>query len=197
VSGAWSPWDPEGQRPSEPSGRHEGPDPEPIVRTVRVAFLFAGMVVAVIVNAGLNRLDGPPAGSATPLAGLAVTAVVAVAVLAVLLGAGLALRPARLLVAGKRALAHPDPRRRRPLAERARAIGFRGLAMGWASQALVFGLLPAFAGLVLELLHGRRWELLAFAGASLLAGFVYQLQVTGAVRLAVDDPELRASYGAR
>jgi hypothetical protein len=194
VSGAWSPWDPEGQRPAEPSGRHEGPDPEPIVRTVRVAFLFAGMVVAVMVNAGLNRLEGPPA---TPVAGPAVTAVVAVAVLAVLLGAGLALRPARLLVAGKRALDHPDPRQRQPRAERARAIGFRGLALGWASQALVFGLLPAFAGLVLELLHGRRWELLAFAGVSVLAGFVYQLQVTGAVRLAVDDPELQASYGAR
>ena len=61
----------------------------------------------------------------------------------------------------------------------------------------VIGLLPALAGLMLELLHGRRWELLAFAGVSLLAGFVYQLQVTGAVRLAVDDPELRASYGSR
>jgi hypothetical protein len=194
MSGAWSPWDPEGHRPPEPSGRDKGPDPEPIVRTVRIAFLFAGMVVAVMVNAGLNRLEGPPA---TPVAGPAVTAVVAVAVLAVLLGAGLALRPARLLVAGKRALDHPDPRQRQPRAERARAIGFRGLALGWASQALVFGLLPAFAGLALELLHGRRWELLAFAGVSLLAGFVYQLQVTGAVRLAVDDPELQASYGAR
>jgi hypothetical protein len=118
-------------------------------------------------------------------------------VLAVLLGAAWALRPARLLVAGKRALDHPDPRQRRPRAERAKAIGFRGLAMGWAGQALVIGLLPAFAGLALELLHGRRWELLAFAAASLLAGFVYQLQVTGAVRLAVDDPDLRASYGSR
>jgi len=69
--------------------------------------------------------------------------------------------------------------------------------MGWAGQALVFGLLPVFAGLVLELLHDRQWELLAFAGISLLAGFVFQLQVAGAVRLAVDDPELRASYGSR
>jgi hypothetical protein len=193
VSGGWSPLDPEGLRPPQPPGRDKGPDPEPIVRTVRVAFLFAGMVVAVMVNAGLNRLGAP----AAPLTGLAVTAVVAVAVLAVLLGAGLALRPARLLVAGKRALDHPDPRQRRPRAERARAIGFRGLAMGWAGQALLFGLLPAFAGLVLELLHGRRWELLAFAAVSLLAGFVYQLQVTGAIRLAVDDPELQASYGSR
>ena len=192
MSHTWQPWGPEGSRPQEGAGRDRGPDPEPIVRTVRVAFLVAGMVVAVMVNAGLNRLGTP----AAPVASLAVTAVVAVAVLAVLLGAGLALRPARLLVAGKRALDHPDPRQRRPRAERARAIGFRGLALGWASQALVFGLLPAFAGLVLELLHGRRWELLAFAGISLLAGFVFQLQVAGAVRLAVDDPELRASYGS-
>jgi hypothetical protein len=196
VSDVWHPLDPEGSRPQEPVGGDKGPDPEPIVRTVRVAFLLAGMVVAVMVNAGLNRLDGP-ATSTAPVAGLAATAVVAVAVLAVLVGAGLALRPARLLVAGKRALDHPDPRQRRPRAERARAIGFRGLAIGWASQALVFGLVPAFAGLVLELLHGRRWELLAFAGISLLAGFVFQLQVAGAVRLAVDDPELRASYGSR
>jgi hypothetical protein len=178
VSDVWHPLDPEGSRPQEPVGGDKGPDPEPIVRTVRVAFLLAGMVVAVMVNAGLNRLDGP-ATSTAPVAGLAATAVVAVAVLAVLVGAGLALRPARLLVAGKRALDHPDPRQRRPRAERARAIGFRGLAIGWASQALVFGLVPAFAGLVLELLHGRRWELLAFAGISLLAGFVFQLQVEG------------------
>jgi hypothetical protein len=196
MSDPFSPWDPEGSRPPKPSGRDEGPDPEPIVRTVRVAFLLAGMVVAVIVNAGLNRLTDSPAPVAGT-AGLPVSAVVGVVVLAVLLGAAWALRPARLLLAGKRALQHPDPRLRRPRAERAKAIGFRGLAMGWAGQALVIGLLPAFAGLVLELLHGRRWELLAFAAASLLAGFFYQLQVTGAVRLAVDDPDLRASYGSR
>jgi hypothetical protein len=196
MSDGWHPLDPEGMRQHEPSGRDQGPDPEPIVRTVRVAFLFAGMVVAVMVSAGLNALGGPGA-VAVPVAGMAVSAVVGVAVLALLLGAGLALRPARLLVAGKRALEHPDPRLRRPRAERARAIGFRGLAMGWASQALVFGLLPAFAGMVLELLYHRQWELLAFAAVSLLAGFVYQLQVAGAVRQAVDDPELRASYGSR
>jgi hypothetical protein len=192
MSDVWHPLDPEGSRPPEPAGQDRGPDPEPIVRTVRVAFLLAGMVVAVMVNAGLAGLGGPSA----PAAGMAVTGVVAVAVLAVLGGAWLALRPARLLVAGKRALDHPDPRLRRPRAERARAIGFRGLAMGWAGQALVFGLLPAFVGLVLELLYDRQWELLAFAGISLLAGFVFQLQVAGAVRQAVDDPELRASYGA-
>jgi hypothetical protein len=195
MSDVWHPLDPEGSRP-EPSGRDRGPDPEPIVRTVRVAFLLAGMVVAVTVNAGLNGPGGPSA-AAGPVAGTAVTGLVAVAVLVVLLGAWLALRPARLLVAGKRALDHPDPRLRRPRAERARAIGFRGLAMGWASQALVFGLLPVFAGLVLELLYDRQWELLTFAGVSLLAGFVFQHQVAGAVRLAVDDPELRASYGSR
>jgi hypothetical protein len=196
MSDVWHPLDPEGSRPPEVSGREQGPDPEPIVRTVRVAFLLAGMVVAVMVNAGLNGLGGPSA-PALPITGTAVTAVVAVAMLAVLGGAWLALRPARLLVAGKRALDHPDPRLRRPRAERARAIGFRGLAMGWASQALVFGLLPAFAGLVLELLYDRQWQLLTFAGVSLLAGFVFQLQVAGAVRLAVDDPDLRASYGSR
>ena len=196
MSDVWHPLDPEGSRPKEPSGQDRGPDPEPIVRTVRIAFLLAGMVVAVMVNAGLNGPGGPSA-PAGPIAGTAVTGVVAVAVLAVLGGAWLALRPAKLLVAGKRALDHPDPRLRRPRAERARAIGFRGLAMGWASQALVFGLLPAFAGLVLELLYDRQWQLLTFAGVSLLAGFVFQLQVAGAVRLAVDDPDLRASYGSR
>ena len=195
MSDVWHPLDPEGSRPPEAPGREQGPDPEPIVRTVRVAFLLAGMVVAVMVNAGLNGLGGPSV--AAPVGRPAVTAVMAVAVLAVLGGAWLALRPARLLVAGKRALDHPDPRLRRPRAERARAIGFRGLAMGWATQALVFGLLPVFAGLVLELLYDRQWELLTFAGISLLAGFVFQHQVAGAVRLAVDDPELRASYGSR
>jgi len=192
VSDVWHPLDPEGSRPAEPTGRDRGPDPEPIVRTVRVAFLFAGMVVAAMVSAGLSKL-----GAVAEPVGVVVTAVVAVAVLAVLVGAGLALRPARLLVAGKRALDHPDPRLRRPRAERARAIGFRGLAMGWAGQALVFGLFSAFTGLALELLYDRQWELLTFAAVSLLAGFVFQLQVTGAVRLAVDDPELRASYGSR
>jgi hypothetical protein len=195
MSDVFSPWDPERSRPTEPSGEDRGPDPEPIVRSVRIAFLLAGMLVAVVVNAGLNRLTGtaPVAGAV----GLPLSAVVAVVVLTILLGAAWALRPARLLLVGKRTLEHPDPRQRRPRAERARAMGFRGLAMGWATQALVVSLLPAMAGLMLELLHGRHWELLAFAGASLLAGFVYQLQVTGAVRLAVDDPELRASYGSR
>ena len=59
MSDVWHPLDPEGSRPPEVSGREQGPDPEPIVRTVRVAFLLAGMVVAVMVNAGLNGLGGP------------------------------------------------------------------------------------------------------------------------------------------
>ena len=54
MSDVWHPLDPEGSRPKEPSGQDRGPDPEPIVRTVRIAFLLAGMVVAVMVNAGLN-----------------------------------------------------------------------------------------------------------------------------------------------
>ena len=124
MSDVWHPLDPEGSRPQEPSGQDRGPDPEPIVRTVRVAFLLAGMVVAVMVNAGLNGLGGPSV--ATSVGRPAVTAVMAVAVLAVLGGAWLALRPARLLTVGKRALAHPDPRQRRPRAERARAIEDRG-----------------------------------------------------------------------
>src|SRR5512132_2135779 len=118
MSDVWHPFDPEGSRPPpEAPGREQGPDPEPIVRTVRVAFLLAGMVVAVMVNAGLNGLGGPAV--AAPVGRPAVTAVVALAVLAVLGGAWLALRPTRLLTVGKRALAHPDPRQRRPRAERA------------------------------------------------------------------------------
>ena len=194
MSDVWDPWDPKGSRSHEPAGRDRGPDPEPIVRSVRIAFLLAGMLVTVLVNAGLHRLvGGPSAVEAGPL----VTAAVAVLVLAVLAVAAWAFRPSRLLLVGKRALDHPDPRQRQPRAERARAMGFRGLALGWATQAMLLGLVPAFAGLFLQSLHGVAWELLAFAAVSLLAGFFYQHQVTGAVRLAVDDPELQASYGAR
>jgi len=194
MSDRWDPWDPEGSRPPEPTGQERGPDPEPIVRSVRIAFLLAGMLVTMLVNAGLHRLvAGAPQVQAAPL----VTGAVALVVLAVLAVAAWAFRPSRLLRVGKRALDHPDPRQRRPRAERARAMGFRGLAMGWATQAMLLGLVPAFAGLFLESLHGLAWELLAFAAVSLLAGLLYQHEVTGAVRLAVDDPELRASYGAR
>ncbi len=190
MSNVWTPWDPEGSRSREPS-RERGPDPEPIVRTVRVGFLFAGMVVAVMVNAALHTaLTGTSPN-------LAITGMVAAVVLAVLGLAAWAFRPARLLLVGKRALRTPDRRELQPRAERARAMGFRGLAMTWATQAMVLCFLPALAGLVLELAHGVDWELLAFAGMSLLAGFLFQYQVAGAVRRAVDDPELRARYGPR
>jgi cbb3-type cytochrome oxidase subunit 3 len=192
VSNVWTPWDPEGSRLPEPSRQEQGPDPEPIVRTVRIGFLLAGILVAVMVNAGLH---GPASPGATP--NLAITGTVAVIVLVVLGLAAWAFRPARLLLVGKRALHTPDRRDLRPRAERARAMGFRGLAMSWATQAMVLCLLPVLAGLALELAHGHHWELLTFAGMSLLAGFLFQFQVAGAVRQAVDDPELRARYGSR
>jgi uncharacterized membrane protein YdfJ with MMPL/SSD domain len=192
VSNVWTPWDPEGSRFREPSRQEQGPDPEPIVRTVRIGFLFAGMLLAVMVNAALH---GVASLGTSP--NLAVTATVAAVVLAVLGLAAWAFRPARLLLVGKRALRTPDRRELQPRAERARAMGFRGLAMSWATQAMVLCLLPAVAGLALKLAHGTAWELLAFAGMSLLSGLLFQFQVAGAVRQAVDDPELRARYGPR
>jgi hypothetical protein len=191
VSNVWTPWDPEGHRFREPSGEERGPDPEPIVRSVRIGFLLAGILVAVMVNAGIHS-DGT---GSTP--NLTVTGIVGVVVLAILGVAGWAFRPARLLSVGKKALNTLDQRELRPRAERARAMGFRGLAMTWAGQAMVLSFLPALAGLTLDLAHGDRWELLAFAGMSMIAGFLLQLQVAGAVRQAVDDPEMRARYGSR
>jgi hypothetical protein len=191
VSDVWSPWDPEGSRPGGKEPGRDGPDPEPIVRQVRIGFLFAGILAAAMVHAGLTRLAGDHVRGAE----LAVTGAVAVIVLAVMGVAVWALRPSRLLVVGKRALDTPDPRERRPRAERARAMGFRGLAMGWAGQAVLLGMVPVTVGLVLHVLHGSVWELLVFAGLSLLAGFVFQHEVSDAVRRAVDDPELRDSYG--
>jgi hypothetical protein len=191
VSDIWSPWDPEGSRPRGDEPGKDGPDPEPIVRLVRIGFLLAGMLVAAMVHAGLTRL----AGDRVQGGELAVTGTVAVIVLAVMGVAAWALRPNRLLVVVKRALHTPDPRQRRPRAEQARAMGFRGLAMSWAGQAVLLGMVPATVGLVLQVLHGYVWELLVFAGLSLLAGFVFQHQVSDAVRRAVDDPELRDSYG--
>jgi hypothetical protein len=192
VSDVWTPWDPEGSRPGDGPGQ-EGPDPEPIVRQVRIGFLFAGILVAAMVHAGLTRMAGERIRGA---GSLAVTASAAVLVVAILGVAAWALRPSRLLVAGKQALRTSDPRERRPRAERARAMGFRGLAMGWAGQAVLLGLIPAAVGLVLQVMHGYAWELFAFAGLSLLAGLVFQREVSDAVRLAVNDPELRDSYGA-
>lgn len=192
MSNVWSPWDPEGHRFPEPSGEERGPDPEPIVRSVRIGFLLAGILVAAMVNAGVH---GQSAGGGTP--NLAVTGIVGAVVLGILAVAGWAFRPARLLSVGKKALNTLDQRELRPRAERARAMGFRGLAMTWAGQAMVLCFLPALAGLALELAHGDDWELLAFAATSLVAGFLLQLQVAGAVRQAVDDPEMRARYGSR
>jgi hypothetical protein len=194
VSNVWTPWDPEGHRLPEPSGDERGPDPEPIVRSVRIGFLLAGILVAAMVNAVNAGMRG---GTATGSSNLAVTGTVAGVVLAILGVAGWAFRPSRLLSVGKRALNTLDQRELRPKAERARSMGFRGLAMTWASQALVLCFLPAVAGLGLELAHGDHWELLAFAGISMVAGFLLQHQVAGAVRQAVDDPDLRARYGSR
>jgi hypothetical protein len=191
VSNVWTPWDPEGHRYPEPSGEERGPDPEPIVRSVRIGFVLAGILVAAMVNAGVH--SQPLGGTAN----LAVTAIVGVVVLAILGVAGWAFRPARLLSVGKKALNTLDQRELRPRAERARAMGFRGLAMTWAGQAMVLSFLPALAGLALGLSHGDHWELLTFAGISLIAGFLLQLQVAGAVRQAVDDPDMRARYGSR
>lgn len=191
MSNVWTPWDPEGRRFPEPSGEERGPDPEPIVRNVRIGFLLAGILVAAMVNASIHS----KVAGASP--NLAVTGIVAVVMLAILGVAGWAFRPARLLSVGKKALNTLDRRELRPRAERARAMGFRGLAMTWASQAMVLSFLPALAGLALELAHGDHWELLAFAGMSMIAGFLLQLQVAGAVRQAVDDPEMRARYGSR
>jgi hypothetical protein len=194
VSNVWTPWDPEGHRLPKPSGEERGPDPEPIVRSVRIGFLLAGILVAAMVNAVNAGMHGE-AGSGS--SDLAVTGIVAAVVLGILGIAGWAFRPSRLLSVGKRALNTLDQRELRPKAERARSMGFRGLAMTWASQALVPCFLPAVAGLGLALAHGTHWELLAFAGISVVAGFLLQHQVTGAVRQAVDDPDLRARYGSR
>lgn len=191
MSNVWTPWDPEGHRYPEPSGEDRGPDPEPIVRSVRIGFLLAGFLVAAMVNAGVHSQAA--AGSSN----LTVTGIVGVVVLAILGVAAWAFRPARLLSVGKKALSTLDQRELRPRAERARAMGFRGLAMTWAGQAMVLSFLPALAGLALGLAHGNHWELLAFAGISMIAGFLLQLQVAGAVRQAVDDPDMRARYGSR
>jgi hypothetical protein len=191
VSNVWQPWDPEGHRFPEPSGEERGPDPEPIVRSVRIGFLLAGILVAALVNAASHS---QPAGGAPDLM---VTGIVAAIVLAILGLAYWAFRPDRLLSVGKKALNTLDQRELRPRAERARAMGFRGLAMSWAGQAMVLSFLPALAGLALELTHGDHWEMLAFAGISLIAGFLLQLRIAGAVRQAVDDPEMRARYGSR
>lgn len=194
MSLSFTPWDPEGAPASHEPGRAQAPDPEPIVRAVRITFLFGGLMAAAMLNAGLQQR--PAATGATLGAELAVTGIAAVVVLLALGWGGWAFRPKRLLQVGKRALETPDPRERQPRAEQARAAGFRGLAIGWALQAMVLGFLPVLVGIILHLMHGWVWELLAFTGLGLAAGFLLQHQITGAVRQAVEDPELRAHYGA-
>ena len=192
MADRFSPWDPEGLRPLGP-GEDQGPDPDPIVRRVRLFFALAGMLVAAMVTVGLNPVAATSTIAPPETWVFAAMAVVLVAIL------GLALRnlrPDRLLVAGKRALDEPNPLQRRPRAERARAMGFAGLALGWSMQAIALAMLPVLTGLLLKLLHGLAWPLLGFAGLGVVAGTLFQRLIVKAVRLAVDDPELRAAYGS-
>ena len=60
MSDVWYPLDPEGSRPPEAPGREQGPDPEPIVRTVRVAFLLEAVEVEQLAEgAGRAELEQP------------------------------------------------------------------------------------------------------------------------------------------
>jgi lysylphosphatidylglycerol synthetase-like protein (DUF2156 family) len=184
MADPFSPWDPQGLRPSGP-GEGQGPDPDPIVRRVRLFF--------AMITVGLNPVAATGTNVPPEAWVFAAMALVLVAILALALRN---LRPDRLLVAGKRALDEPDPRLRRPRAERARSMGFAGLAMGWSMQAIALAMLPVLTGLLLKLLHGLAWPLLAFSGLGVLAGTLFQRLIARAVRLAVDDPELRAAYGS-
>jgi hypothetical protein len=189
----FSPWQPEGLRQSRP-GERDGPDPEPILRRVLIIFALAGMLAAAMVTVGLNPV-GYTSRMLPPQS--AVTATMAV-VLVAILGLGWRnLRPRRLLSAGKRWLEAADPAERAPRAEKARAMGFAGLALSWSMQAIALAELPVLTGLLLKLLHGQVWPLLAFGGLGVGAGVVYQRSIAAAVRLAVDDPELRSAYGSR
>jgi hypothetical protein len=190
MSDGFTPWEPRGLRPGPGT---EGPDPDVIVRRVRLQFLLAGLLAAAMVTTGLN-----PAGFVRPLPpSLAMTAATGLLLLALLAFAWWRLHPDRLVVAGKRALDAPDARRRRPRAEWARATGFAGLATGWAMQAILLALLPVLTGLLLQLLHDETWPLLAFAAVGLAAGVAFQRRIARAVHRAVEDPELRNAYGSR
>jgi hypothetical protein len=183
---AFSPWDPHGL-----SGE-SGPDPERIVRRVRLWFILAGVLAAAMVGVGIHPY-GAPARLYPPSPGM--TAAMGAVLLGLLVLAWRNLRPARLVVLGKRALDAPDPRQRRPRAERAKAMGFGGLALGWAMQAIALAALPVLVGLLLRLLQGELWPLLAFSGMAAAAGFGFQRRIAQAVHQAVDDPELRNAYG--
>ena len=47
MSDGFSPWDPQGLRPSG-QGEDQGPDPDPIVRRVRLFFVLAGMLAGAL-----------------------------------------------------------------------------------------------------------------------------------------------------
>jgi len=190
MADGFTPWEPRGLRPGPGGG---GPDPDVIVRRVRLQFALAGLLAAAMVTTGLH-----PFGAVRPLPpSLAVTGALGVTLLSLLVFAWWRLQPERLVVAGKRALDAPDARARRPRAEWARATGFTGLASGWAMQAILLALLPVLMGLLLELLHGQTWPLLSFAGVGIAAGVAFQRRVARAVHRAVEDPELRNAYGSR
>jgi hypothetical protein len=193
MSGGFSPWDPEGLRPrrrEEP----ERPDPDPIVRRVRLNFLLAGIVAMTMVAVGLRPFGPEEVLSPPSTAALLTMAVVVLAILGV---AWRNLLPSNLVETGKRALRSSDPREFGPRKERAQAMGFVGLAVSWTIQALSLAMLPVFTGLLLQILHRQRWPLLAFAALGFIAGALFQRLVADAVRRAVDDPDLQSAYGSR
>lgn len=185
-------WDPEELRDSRP-GRPSGPDPNRILRRVRLFFVLSAVLALGMVAIGLR-----PLMESAPLVPPSTWAVAAMGLvlLVLLVLAWRNLHPRRLLVAGKRALDAQDPRQRRPKAERARRLGLHGLAMSWAAQAIALAMLPVFTGLLLQILARQNWPLLTFTGAGLVAGALYERRVRAAVHQAVDDQELRRAYDA-
>jgi hypothetical protein len=189
----FAPWDPEGLRQRQPK-EPDAPDPDPIVRRVRMNFLLAGIVAMTMVAVGL-RPFGPEEVLTPPSApAMATMAAVLLAILGV---AWRNLLPAHLVDAGKRALQPSDRRDWAPRRERAQAMGFLGLAISWTIQALAIAMLPVFTGLLLQILHRQRWPLLLFAALGFAAGVLFQRLVADAVRRAVDDPDLQSVYGSR
>jgi hypothetical protein len=189
----FSPWEPQGSQPGRPDEANR-PDPDPIVRRVRLNFLLVGFVALTMVGVGLRPFG--PQEALTPPSTTAL-ATMTVVVLAILAFAWRNLLPGNLVDAGKRALRDASPRDRGPRAERARSMGFLGLAVSWTVQACAIAMLPVFTGMLLQLLHRQRWPLLGFALLGLAAGAVFQRLITDAVRRAVDDPELQSAYGSR
>lgn len=185
-------WDPEGLHSDGDRGGPSGPDPDRIVRRVRLYFLLSGMLALGMAAIGMRPLMASPA--MVPPSAAAIGAMVVVLLALV----GLAwrnLHPDRLVVAGKRALDAEDPRERRPKAERARRMGLSGLAMTWAAQAIALAMLPVFTGLLLQILARQTWPLFTFTAVSLAAGFLFERRVAAAVHQAVEDEELCRAYG--